>query len=180
MTDKLLLRKNILTAEFLSESYRVSGEVSIRDQPLVDQLNDKMSNFVKVENVYLSPVDNPSIFRAQSAHGQIRKDSLCLVVLPREEDGFARHTLYRNLGNAPIGYNLYAAIWGFEVRGGLKVSSQVDVDTMLLQTVDRCITVYRATATLTSHPDMEFAGGSILLNRQLATLFTVERVKGES
>lgn len=180
MTDKLLLRKNILIAEFLSESYRVSGEVSVRDQPLVDQLNDKMSNFVKVENVYLSPLDNPSVFRAQSAIGHVRKDSLSLVVLPREEDGYARHTLYRNLGHAAIGFSLYAAILGFEVRGGLKVSSQVDVDTMLMQSVDRFITVYRATATLTSHPDMEFTGGAILLNRELATLFTVERIKSES
>ena len=180
MTDKLLLRKNVLTAEFLSESYRISGEVSTRDQPLVDQLNDKMSNFIKVENVYLSPLDNPSIFRAQSAIGHIRKDNLSLVVLPREEDGYARHTLYRNLGHAPIGFTIYAAILGFEVRGGLKVSSPVDVDTMLMQSVDRFITVYQAKATLTAQPNMEFTGGAILLNRQLATLFTVERIKVES
>jgi len=180
MTDKLLLRKGVLVAEFLSESYRVSGEVSVRDQPLVDLLNDKMSNLVKVENAYLSPIDDPTVFRVQNVIGQVRKDRLSMVVVPREEDGYARHTLYRNLGNAPIGFNLYAAILGFVVRGGLKFSSQVDVDNMLLQNVDRFIAVYRATATLSSHPDMQFAGGAILLNRELVTLFTVERAKGES
>jgi hypothetical protein len=180
MTDKLLLRKNILTAEFLSESYRVSGEVSVRDQPLVDLLNDKMSHFVKVENVYLSPIDDPSVFRTQSAIGQLRKDRISMVVLPREEDGYARHTLYRNIGHLAIGYNIFAAILGFEVRGGLKLSSQVDVDNMLMQSVDRFISVYRATATLTAHPEMQFTGGSILLNRELATLFTIERIKAES
>ncbi len=180
MTDKIVLRKGVLTADFLSESYRISGDVTVRDQPLVDMLNDKMSTFIRAENVYLSPIDNPTIFRTQNVIGQLRKDRLSMVVLPREEDGFARHTIYRNLGHLPIGFSLYAAIPGFEVRGGLKLSSAVDVDNMLMQSVDRFITLYRATATLAAHPDMQFTGGAILLNRELATLFTIERAKGDS
>lgn len=177
MTDKIVLRKGVLTAEFLSESYRISGEVTIRDQPLVDLLNDKMSSYVRAESIYLSPIDNPAVFRTQSVVGQLRKDRISMVVLQREEEGFARHTIYRNLGHLPIGFTVYAALPGFEVRGGLKLSSMNDVDTMLMQSADRFITLYQGTATLTAHPDMQFTGGAILLNRELATLFTVERVK---
>ena len=175
MVDKLGSRKNVLSTEFLSAVYRISGEVTIRDQPLVDMLNDKMSNFIRAEKVYVSPIADPTVFRAQHADGMLRKDQISLVVLQREEDGYARHTLYRNMGNMQITYSLFAVLPGFEVRGGLKISAGSEVDNMLLQSVDRFITIYRATVTLTARPDFQFAGSAVLLNREHAQLFFVER-----
>jgi len=175
MSDKLGSRKNVLSAEFLSPLYRISGEVTIREQPLADLLNDKMSNFIQAEKVYVSPIGDPTVFRAQHGDGMLRKDQISLVILQREEDGYARHTLYRNLGNVPIAYMLFAILPGFEVRGGLKISARSEVDNMLLQSVDRFITIYHATVTLTARPEFQFSGNAILLNREHAQLFFLER-----
>ena len=175
MTDKVVLRKGYVSAEFLSDSYRISGDVNLRNQPLVDTLNDTNSNFVKVESVYVSPIHDPVVFSAQNQVGQVRKDQMQLVVLPREEDGIAKHTLYTNTATTPIIYNLFVAMPGFEIRGGLRMNSMTDIENMLVRSVDKFITIYRATAKLLTRPDIQFYGGSILVNRELANMFAVER-----
>lgn len=173
--DKVLARKGIVAAEFLSDSYRISGEVVLKGQPLVDSLNDKMNSFIRAENIYVSPISDPSVFKAHYAVGQLRKDNISLVVLAREEDGVARHTLYHTQHNQPIAYNLFATVPGFEVRGGLRVGALTDVDNMLMQSVDRFITIYRANAKVTENPEIEFNGGAILLNREAVNIVCVDK-----
>jgi hypothetical protein len=177
MTDKVvtLSRKGYLAAEFLTDSYRISGEVNLRGQPLVDTLNDKMNSFIKLENVYVSPVSDPTIFTAQYPIGNLRKDTIQTVLLAREEDGAARHTIYATKGDAPILFTLFTVLGGYEVRGGLKQSSPIDVDNMLMQSIDSFITIYRASIKLTAYPEIQFTGGSVLINRNYANLFCVEK-----
>ncbi len=175
MTDKVVSRKGYVSADFLSESFRISGDVNLRNQPLVDTLNDTNSHFVKVESVYVSPINDPVVFSAQNQIGQVRKDQMQLVILPREEDGVAKHTLYTNTGNTPIVFNLFVAMPGFEVRGGLRMTSMTDIENMLIRSVDKFITIYRGTAKLLNRPEIQFYGGSILINREMATMFAVEK-----
>lgn len=176
MSDKVVsVRKGYVSAEFLSESHRISGDVNLRGQPLIDTLNDINSHYIRLENVYVSPITDPVVFSAQNPVGQVRKEGTSVVVLPREEDGYAKHTIYSNAGTAPIYYSLFVAMPGFEVRGGLRMGALTDIESMLVRSVDKFITIYRATAKLLSHPEIEFYGGSILVNREMATLFAVEK-----
>jgi hypothetical protein len=177
MTDKVLSlsRKGHLSAEFLTQTYRISGEINLKGQPFVDLLNDKMSTFIRIENAYVSPIDDPTVFKAQAPSAVLRKDTIALVILSREEDGVARHTLYHIKPDAPVLFNVFSVIHGFEVHGGLKLSSPVDIDNLIMQNVDRFITLYRATATLAANADIQFYGGSLLLNREMANLYTIEK-----
>ncbi len=176
MSDKILTRKGFVSADFLTESYRISGEVALKNQPLVDMLNDKLTGFIRGENVYVSPVHDPATFTAQGGVGNLRKDRIGLVVLAREEDGQSRHSLYQTQTSQPTTFSLFATMPGFEVRGALRQTSLIDIENMLMQSVDRFITIFRATAKVTSNPELQFTGGAILLNRELATLFFVEKI----
>ncbi len=175
MSDKVLARKGYVSADFLSGTYRISGDVNLRGMTLVDGLNEKMSTFVRAENVYVSPIDDPAVFTAQYNLGQLRKENIGMVVLTREEDGVARHGLYNSMPTQPVLFNLFATLPGFEVRGGLRLTSMVDIENMLMQSIDRFITIYKATATVTNHPEIQFSGGAIVLNLELATLFCIEK-----
>jgi hypothetical protein len=177
MTDKVvsLSRKGYLSADILTENYRISGEVPLKGAPLVDMLNDKLSSFIRVENIYISPVHDPTVFTAQYPIGNVRKDTIAAVILAREEDGIARHSIYQSKPDAPILFSLFTVTKGFEVRGGLKLPSPTDIDNMLLQSLDPFITVFRATAKLTARPEILFTGGAIVLNRNFTNIFCVER-----
>jgi hypothetical protein len=177
MTDKVvaLSRKGYLSADILTENYRISGEIPLKGQPLVDTLNDKMSSFIKVENIYISPVHDPTVFTAQYPVGNVRKDTIAAIVLAREEDGLARHSIYQVKPDAPILFGLFTVLKGFEVRGGLKQASPADIDNMLLQSLDPFLTIFRATAKLTARPEISFSGGAMILNRLFANLYCIEK-----
>jgi len=175
MTDKISSRKGYIAAEFLNSTHRISGEVNLRNQPLVDTLNDTISTFVTGENIYISPIEEPATFIAQYPTGKLRKETISMVVVPREEDGLARHTIYHNATTQPITYNIFAVLPGFEVHGGVRLTAMLDVDNMLMQSIDRFITIYRATATVVNRPEVQFSGGAILLNRQQVTLFCIDK-----
>ncbi len=177
MADKVvsLSRKGYLSADILTENYRISGDIPLKGQPLVDTLNDKLSSFIRVENIYISPVHDPTVFTAQYPVGNVRKDTVTAVILAREEDGIARHSIYQVKPDAPILFALFTVTKGFEIRGGLKQTSPTDIDNMLLQSVDSFITVFRATATLTARPEIQFNGGSVIINRTFTNIFCVEK-----
>jgi len=178
MSDKLLARKGIITADFLTDKFRISGDVTLKSQPFPDMMNDKGSAFCRIENVYVSPIDDPTTFRAQYPVGQVRKQSVIAVVLTREEDGIARHSMYQVKLDAPVYFNLYVTAGEYEIRGGVKIASPVDVDNMLMQSLDPFMAVFRATASLVSDPEIQFSGGALLLNRNYANIYCVERVTG--
>jgi len=175
MSDVIALRRNTVSVEFLSKDYRITCEVSVREQPLVDTLNDRLTQFITADNVYISPVNDPTVFLAQRAQAVLRKDQITLAVLRREEDGYARHTIYRNMGHLPVAYTLTAILPGMEIRGGLKLATMVEADTMMMQSPDRFLTTYYATATLVDHREMQFAGGAVLVNREHAQMLFVEK-----
>ncbi len=173
--DKVIARKGVVAAEFLSSSYRISGEVVLKGQPVVDSMNDKMSNFIRAENIYVSPISDPAVLKAHYTFGQLRKENISMVVINREEDGASRHSIYHTQPNQPIIFSLFATVSGFEVRGGLKINSLTDVDNLLMQSVDRFITIYRATARAAENQAIEFSGGAILLNRESVNIVCVDK-----
>jgi len=175
MSDLAAIRRNTVSVEFLSREYRISCEVSIRDHPLMDTLNDRQSQFISAENVYISPIEDPTVFLAQRAQAVVRKDQITLAILRREEDGYARSVLHRNLRQVPIVYSMTVILPGMEIRGGLKIASAAEADIVMAQGSDRFVAIYYGTATLIDNHDMQFAGGAVLVNREHAQMLFVER-----
>jgi len=81
------LRQQAVNAEFLTRSYRISGEVSVRSDPLLDQLNDHLALFVHVERVFVSPLLDPATLTGNFRSVEVRKDTLGLVVLSARKNG---------------------------------------------------------------------------------------------
>ena len=123
MTDEegqFAFRRGFVTADFLSQNYRVSGELNVRTRPLADLLNDATTSFIDVENVYVSPIQNPADIKASYQTGSLLKANVSMVVLAREEDGRSKSTTYGSY----IGHTLrpvFMTVPGFEVRGYLEM-----------------------------------------------------------
>jgi hypothetical protein len=174
MLNKTSYRKGYLTAEFLSQTYRISGEASLRQGSLLDVLNDVTTIYIRLENVYVSPITDPAIIKGNYPSGQLRKDNLTMVVLAAQEDAQSRR-LAPAVKQLPAVYNLFITVPGFEVQGGVKIESAVDVDRMFVSGAERFIPIYNATAVVTTNPGVQFSGGAILINRDQVGLFCIEK-----
>jgi hypothetical protein len=174
MLNKASYRKGYLTAEFISQTYRISGDASLRQGALLDILNDLTTVYVRLENVYVSPITDPALIKGNYAVGQVRKDNLTMVVLATQEDAQSRRTGPVSKQVSAV-YSMFITVPGFEVQGGIKIESAVDVDRMFVSGTDRFIAVYNATATVTTNPRVQFTGGAILINRDQVGLFCIEK-----
>jgi len=174
MSDKASYRKGFLAAEFVSLDYRISAEVNLRSGPIIEILNDKMSEILRLENVYISPIHDPATLKGNYTVGQLFKHNLTMVIVNREEDAYPRR-LSQSPTTTPATFKVFMTVSGFEIRGGLRLENAIDIDRTIIHGVDRFIAVYGATATVTSNPEIFFTGGAILVNRTEIGIFCVEK-----
>ncbi len=155
--------RGLLTAEFLLESDRVSGQVNVRARPLIDQLDDATTSFLELKDVYLSPITHPSELSQSFPAITLRKAGIHLAVLARFEDGLSRHQAYGSyLGNVP--HDVLLVTSRYQVRGRVVLPPKMQLQAVIAAEAARFLLVSEATAILTDHPEISFTGGAILVN----------------
>jgi hypothetical protein len=165
MTDRATYRKGYVAADFLTQGYRISGEVRTAVNPMADILNDSLRSYVEIENVYISSIDHPADITGHYAFGQMRKDNIFMAILRRVEDGLPRRQTYGNPAEGET-QMVFITLPGFEVRGRLSVEAANNLERLLVLAPERFIPIAEAVAVLSSTPAMEFRGGIILVNRR--------------
>jgi hypothetical protein len=164
MQSQATVRKGYVAGEFLTRTWRVSGEVEIQSHTLLDQLNDHLALFLQVERIFISPLSDPAQLAGNYAAGNIRKDNLAVVALRQLQAGLP-HREGQYMGRDHVDRPLVIVVYGIEVRGVIRLHSSVNVSHFIRTTPEHFIPVFNATATIIAHPEIVFTGGAILLNR---------------
>jgi hypothetical protein len=87
MEKQAKVRTGYVAGDFMTRTYRISGEVALRGEPLLDQLNTLNTLFVTLERVYVSPLLDPATLTGNYASAEVRKDHVGIVVLNQARDG---------------------------------------------------------------------------------------------
>ena len=162
--EHVSFRRGFVTVDFLTDEYRISGEVSTRLRPLADSLNDVTTDYLEIENVYVSPIQNPADIKAHYQYGSLAKENIVMVVLARLGDGLSRSASYGDyIGH--IVSDVFLTLPGFEVRGSLETRGKIGLRDYLVMQAERFIPIAEATATVSLSPDIRFQGGMILVNK---------------
>jgi hypothetical protein len=157
-------RRGFVTADFLTNEYRISGEVSVRLRPLADSINDATTDYLEIENVYVSPIQQPADIKANYQYGSLSKENVVMVILARLEDGLSRSSSYGDyVGH--IVHDVFLTVPSFEVRGSLATRGKIGLRDYMAMQAGRFIPVAEATATVSLAPNIRFQGGMILVNR---------------
>ena len=168
--DQDLSSHGILTADFLTERDRLSGQVGVRSRPLVDQLNDATTSFLELKHVYISPINRPSEIGASYPVVTVRKTGLHLVIVPRFEDGLSRRQTYGSyLGNVPRDVFLVSS--RYHIQGQVVLPAKAQLQTFLAAEAEHFLPVFEATATAIENPQITFTGGAILVNVEHVAAF---------
>ncbi len=154
-----------LVADYFTYRHRVSGRLDVRSKKLATQLNDTASSFIELEDAYISNVERPAEIIASYATSIIRKRNITAVAVARQEDGLLREQTYGSYMGAYLP-RVFLTIPAFEIEGYLRLSSKLDLRTVLTSGTDFFIPVLDATMRSSIRPDFVFTGGAILVNKE--------------
>ncbi|MFW6136010.1 MAG: hypothetical protein ACOC7N_04230 [Chloroflexota bacterium] len=152
-----------LVADFFTHSYRISGTVDVHSRKLADQLDDRTTSFLELEDAYVSSLHRPADIIASHTLSILRKERIVAAVVAREEDGLSRQHSYGSY----LGGHLQKAVLivpTFEIRGYLRLPGKRDLRSVLTEG-QLFVPMTEARMSLCWRPDIEFTGGVILINR---------------
>lgn len=166
------VRKGFVAGDFMTATYRISGEVALRGEPLLDKLNDHHALFLTLEKVFVSPLHDPGVLTGNYSFGEIRKDNVAIVVLNRLRDGLP-HREGRYMGRDHKDHTVMFVTAGFEITGSLRLHPTVNIPNFVRTTPEHFIPIFNATAQFTTQRDIQFEGGAILINRNQIEVFAM-------
>jgi len=172
MQSHASIRQGYVAGEFMTHTYRISGEVELRGIPVLDQLNDHNALFLSLERMFISPLLDPATLTGNFAHGEVRKGTLGIVVLSHWRDGLPQRE-GRYASRDHLDREVLVVVGGFEVTGIIRLHSSVNVPNFVRTTPEYFIPIFDARATLTGCRSTVFKGGAILINRNQIEVFAM-------
>jgi len=170
------LKDQQIVADFFAQGYRVSGTFHISTRFFSDVIYDTNTNYVAIQEAYLSPITDPAKISAYYKTTTLNKANLDFVLTKEQKDGLRRDQRYA-LGTAS--FDLCLSVPFFEIRGRLPSTRRTfDARAFLSREAGIFITLLDVTARCTFDPDVSYQGGAALIARSSIS-FLGEQQSGE-
>ncbi len=162
-------RTNKVIAEFFAQGYRVSGTYVVTKRPLADEIYDPTTNYLQLEDAYLSPIMDPAKISAYYALTLFDKSNLDFALTVERKDGLRRDQTY---GMGAYQLSICLTVPFFEITGHLYLINKSFNPRIYLSTdASIFITLLDVTARSTFNPDINYQGGVALINRARISFF---------
>jgi hypothetical protein len=162
-----------LTADYFTNSYRISGQLDISRNALVDILNDQTTSFIQLEDAYISPIDRPGEIVATYPASNIRKANLTLIVVADQDDVISRKYAYGSYYGTFL-QKVFVTVPAFEVIGHLRLSAKMDLRSILTSGTDDFVAILDGQIKASIRNDVVFTGGGVLVNKHHIGAFCTE------
>jgi hypothetical protein len=169
--------RDVISGDFFTPGYRLTGKLSVGHAGLIRQLNDTTSSLAEFQDVYVSRASEPGKILTHFSMALVPKTRLELALVSRREDigplGVARG------GFAKVHeHQVLVATSNFEVRGVLEQPGRLDVPSVLFEGSAKFFLLYKATIIALAAPEVQFTAGAVLVNRSRIDLFCPQEAEG--
>ncbi len=168
---KATMRPAALTADIFTSSHRFSAQIAIGNRRLADILNDRLTDFLSVQNVYVSRINTPGEIVVTYKKASLLKRLITFVVLPTEADGLSKEHKYNAFSKS--NQDVFITLPSFEIRGRLEIIGKFDLTAILAIGTTRFMPIFQGEAVNAFYPTVRFSGPIILVNKESVSLFTV-------
>jgi len=162
-------KPNRVVAEFFAQGYRLSGTYVSMKRLMADEIYDPTTNYLTVEDAYLSPIMDPAKISAHYNVALFDKSNLDLVLTVDKRDGLRRDQTY---GLGQYHFPIYLVVPFFEVFGTLYLTTRHFTPRIYLSNeASAFITLLDVTVRSTFNVDTSYTGGAALINRTSLSFF---------
>lgn len=162
---------NLMTVDIFTGSHRFSAQISLGHRRLADLLNDRMTDFLPVENVYVSRVNEPGNIIGTLKNASLLKSQITFIVVPTEEDGLSKEHKYNAFSKSVE--NVFITLPSFEITGKLEIIGKFDLKAILAIGTTKFMPVFDGVARNSFYPDVQFAAPVLIVNKTSVALFSI-------
>lgn len=163
-------RSPVLTADFFTNTHRFSANVAVGNRRFTDVLNDRMSNFLEVKNVYVSHIDKPGEILGTYKLASLIKKHLTFIVIAGEAGGLPQKHKFKPTTKKTE--DVFLSISSFEIHGKLEIIGKFDLKAILAVGTTTFMPILQGEAISVHHPGVTFAGPIILVNKVAVEFFS--------
>ena len=169
----------MLSADFLTQSYRVVGKIMVPNTGVVGLINDPTTSFMEVVDAKLARIHMPTKLVGEYKMIDLVKSNVFAVCLTRREDvgpqGLVRGG-YKNLAE----YSIRLTTQVYELEGTLEWAGRFDFATIMVEGMRDFVPLYDATLTAILIPQLRIESPAILFNRRQVDLLGLVSEKKEA
>ncbi len=162
----------LLSADFLTQSYRVVGKMMIPSNGVIGMLNDKTTSFMEVMDAKLARIHMPTKLVGEYEIIDLVKTNLFAICMTNRKDT-GPLALARGGYQSHVKYTIRVITQVYELEGSLEWTGRFDFATIMVEGTRDFIPLYNATLTAVLIPQLHIESPAILFNRRQVDLLAL-------
>lgn len=161
-----------INVDLFTDAYRVTGRVAASSGGLVTELNNSNTDFLDLEDAYVSRVHEPGKIIANYSLASFRKQNINFIVLSDRREGLSLGNLHSKsvyTRGRPI--QVFLTVPSFEVHGEVMFEVKASPSNIMLAIPGQYQPIFAATASASLYPDIAYNGDLILVHKTAIGVF---------
>lgn len=172
----MTLGRHFVTIDLFTDAYRVSGRTQVATSGLLSELNNPNTDYLALEDAYLSRMHEPGRIIANYAVASFRKDNINFIVLQDRRDGTVVGTSHaRSVFSRGQPVNVFLTIPAFEITGEVMHDGKPEPSTILIHTLGHFQPIFAGRASAALYPDISYSGDMILVRKERIGILCLQR-----
>ena len=163
--------QQIITADFFTNTHRFSASVNVRNRRLTGVLNDRITDYLEITDVYVSRINKPGEILGTYKFASLVKEHITFIVVASKSDSFQEHKYNSFVGRTTE--DIFLSVASFEISGTLEIVGKFDLKSILATGTTTFMPVIQAKAINAHSPDINFAGAAIFVNKDAVEFFSI-------
>lgn len=170
---------HIINLDLFTDSYRVTGRALVGTGGIHAALGDPNSDFLELEDAYISRINKPGEIIVNYNICAFRKDNINFIVLQDRRDGIPVGTQHvRSIFTRGRPIATFVTVPSFEIKGEIQHEGKLSPRDILVQSMGKFQLIFAAVASASLYPQISYSGDLILVHKERIGIFCLEQNKG--
>ncbi len=167
--------RNLIHVDLFTDAYRVSCRTNIGMRSLYAVVGDLTTNYIELEDAYISRIDKPGEIVASYTTAAFRKTNINFLVLQDRKDGTPAGTgmLVPRLRSVKV----FLTVPSFEIVGTVMYEGVMSPIHLLTREMTKFLFVYEAKASASLYPHIGYSGDLIVVDTTRIGVFCLEEIE---
>lgn len=172
MVHRQLAGKSVISLDLFTDAYRVTGHASVGAGGIQAELANPNSNYLELEDAYISRMHQPGEIVASYHVCAFRKDNISFILLQDRREGIAMGTQHGpSIFTRGRTVNAFVTVPAFEITGDILHDGKMAPRDILVQSPGNFQPFFAGHASAAMHPNITYSGDLILVHKELIGIF---------